>query len=75
MQRDLNVAVAEFTELKQQLERDTLVLSVLKKLQEVRRGSKTILLLGVRHYLGLCFGCVCTLQIWVSVCRVRAELQ
>ncbi|NXS28230.1 ZW10 protein, partial [Pomatostomus ruficeps] len=34
VQRDLNVAVAEFTELKQQLERDTLVLSVLKKLQE-----------------------------------------
>ncbi|NXT68747.1 ZW10 protein, partial [Chaetops frenatus] len=35
VQRDLNVAVAEFTELKQQLERDTLVLSVLKKLQEL----------------------------------------
>ncbi|KFO69500.1 Centromere/kinetochore protein zw10, partial [Cuculus canorus] len=34
VQRDLNIAVAEFTELKQQLERDTLVLSVLKKLQE-----------------------------------------
>ncbi|NXX45400.1 ZW10 protein, partial [Tricholaema leucomelas] len=34
VQRDLNVAVAEFTELKQQLERDSLVLSVLKKLQE-----------------------------------------
>jgi len=29
--------VAEFTELKQQLEQDTLVLSILKKLQEVRR--------------------------------------
>lgn len=39
MQRDLNIAVAEFTELKQQLEKDTLVLSVLKKLQEVRRGA------------------------------------
>ncbi|XP_041269910.1 centromere/kinetochore protein zw10 homolog isoform X2 [Onychostruthus taczanowskii] len=34
VQQDLNVAVAEFTELKQQLDRDTLVLSVLKKLQE-----------------------------------------
>ncbi|NXT10271.1 ZW10 protein, partial [Prunella fulvescens] len=34
VQRDLTVAVAEFTKLKQQLERDTLVLSVLKKLQE-----------------------------------------
>ncbi|NXM74576.1 ZW10 protein, partial [Serilophus lunatus] len=34
VQRDLNVAVDEFTELKQQLERDTLILSVLKKLQE-----------------------------------------
>ncbi|NXA74573.1 ZW10 protein, partial [Thryothorus ludovicianus] len=34
VQQDLTVAVAEFTELKQQLERDTLVLSVLKKLQE-----------------------------------------
>ncbi|XP_065553044.1 centromere/kinetochore protein zw10 homolog isoform X2 [Lathamus discolor] len=34
VQRDLNVAVAEFTELKHQLERDTLVLSILKKLQE-----------------------------------------
>ncbi|XP_065508090.1 centromere/kinetochore protein zw10 homolog isoform X2 [Caloenas nicobarica] len=34
VQRDPNVAVAEFAELKQQLERDTLVLSVLKKLQQ-----------------------------------------
>uniref|UniRef100_A0A8C5TI38 Centromere/kinetochore protein zw10 homolog n=1 Tax=Malurus cyaneus samueli TaxID=2593467 RepID=A0A8C5TI38_9PASS len=34
VQRDLNVSVAEFTKLKQQLERDTLVLSILKKLQE-----------------------------------------
>ncbi|XP_071432437.1 centromere/kinetochore protein zw10 homolog [Pithys albifrons albifrons] len=40
VQRDLNVAVAEFTELKQQLERDTLVLSVLKKLQEFDRAVK-----------------------------------
>ncbi|NWS24627.1 ZW10 protein, partial [Polioptila caerulea] len=34
VQQDLSTAVAEFTELKQQLERDTLILSVLKKLQE-----------------------------------------
>ncbi|XP_060107326.1 centromere/kinetochore protein zw10 homolog [Heteronotia binoei] len=34
VQQDLNVAIAEFTELKQQLERDTLILSVLKQLQE-----------------------------------------
>ncbi|NWZ68053.1 ZW10 protein, partial [Acrocephalus arundinaceus] len=40
VQRDLNVAVAEFTELKQQLERDTLVLSVLKKLQEFDMAIK-----------------------------------
>ncbi|NWX14342.1 ZW10 protein, partial [Aegotheles bennettii] len=40
VQRDLNVAVAEFTELKQQLERDTLVLSILKKLQEFDRAIK-----------------------------------
>ncbi|NXO00365.1 ZW10 protein, partial [Rhinopomastus cyanomelas] len=40
VQRDLNVAVAEFTELKQQLERDTLVLSVLKKLQEFDSAIK-----------------------------------
>ncbi|NXD30264.1 ZW10 protein, partial [Spelaeornis formosus] len=40
VQRDLNVAAAEFTELKQQLERDTLVLSVLKKLQEVDTALK-----------------------------------
>ncbi|NWU77953.1 ZW10 protein, partial [Onychorhynchus coronatus] len=40
VQRDLNVAVAEFRELKQQLERDTLVLSVLKKLQEFDRAIK-----------------------------------
>ncbi|NXK37112.1 ZW10 protein, partial [Piprites chloris] len=40
VQQDLNVAVAEFTELKQQLERDTLVLSVLKKLQEFDRAIK-----------------------------------
>ncbi|XP_008944284.1 PREDICTED: centromere/kinetochore protein zw10 homolog, partial [Merops nubicus] len=37
---DLNVAVAEFAELKQQLERDTLVLSVLKKLQEFDTAMK-----------------------------------
>ncbi|NXQ35541.1 ZW10 protein, partial [Alaudala cheleensis] len=40
VQRDLNVAVAEFTELKQQLERDTLVLSVLQKLQEFDTAIK-----------------------------------
>ncbi|NWV01790.1 ZW10 protein, partial [Upupa epops] len=40
VQRDLTVAVAEFTELKQQLERDTLVLSVLKKLQEFDAAIK-----------------------------------
>ncbi|NWR35707.1 ZW10 protein, partial [Tachuris rubrigastra] len=40
VQQDLNVAVAEFAELKQQLERDTLVLSVLKKLQEFDRAIK-----------------------------------
>ncbi|XP_050777808.1 centromere/kinetochore protein zw10 homolog [Gopherus flavomarginatus] len=34
VRQDLNVAIAEFTELKQQLERDSLVLSVLKQLQE-----------------------------------------
>ncbi|NXL86174.1 ZW10 protein, partial [Alectura lathami] len=40
VQRDLNVAIAEFTELKQQLERDTLVLSILKKLQEFDTALK-----------------------------------
>ncbi|KFP34128.1 Centromere/kinetochore protein zw10, partial [Colius striatus] len=40
VQRDLNVAVAEFTELKQQLERDTLVLSILRKLQEFDASIK-----------------------------------
>ncbi|NXN09957.1 ZW10 protein, partial [Indicator maculatus] len=40
VQRDLSIAVAEFTELKQQLERDTLVLSVLKKLQEFDTAIK-----------------------------------
>ncbi|NXA04818.1 ZW10 protein, partial [Sapayoa aenigma] len=40
VQRDVNVAVAEFTELKQQLERDTQVLSALKKLQEFDRAMK-----------------------------------
>ncbi|KAF4794228.1 Centromere/kinetochore protein zw10 like protein [Turdus rufiventris] len=40
VQRDLNVAGTEFTELKQQLERDTLVLSVLKKLQEFDTAVK-----------------------------------
>ncbi|XP_010184204.1 PREDICTED: centromere/kinetochore protein zw10 homolog [Mesitornis unicolor] len=40
VQRDLNVAVAEFTELKQQLEQDTLVLSILKKLQEFDTAIK-----------------------------------
>ncbi|KAM4646515.1 centromere/kinetochore protein zw10 homolog isoform 2-T2 [Amazona ochrocephala] len=42
VQRDLNVAVAEFTELKQQLERDTLVLSILKKLQEARSSLRLL---------------------------------
>uniref|UniRef100_A0A8V0ZXU4 Centromere/kinetochore protein zw10 homolog n=1 Tax=Gallus gallus TaxID=9031 RepID=A0A8V0ZXU4_CHICK len=40
VQRDLTVAVAEFTELKQQLEQDTLVLSILKKLQEFDTALK-----------------------------------
>uniref|UniRef100_A0A803VUK7 Zw10 kinetochore protein n=1 Tax=Ficedula albicollis TaxID=59894 RepID=A0A803VUK7_FICAL len=40
VQQDLNVAGAEFTELKQQLEKDTLVLSVLKKLQEFDTALK-----------------------------------
>ncbi|EMP35129.1 Centromere/kinetochore protein zw10 like protein [Chelonia mydas] len=40
VQQDLNVAVAEFTELKQQLERDSLVLSVLKQLQEFDTAIK-----------------------------------
>ncbi|NXT00652.1 ZW10 protein, partial [Jacana jacana] len=40
VQRDLNVAIAEFTELKQQLEQDALVLSVLKKLQEFDTAIK-----------------------------------
>ncbi|XP_074832958.1 centromere/kinetochore protein zw10 homolog isoform X1 [Carettochelys insculpta] len=40
VQQDLNVAVAEFTELKQQLERDSLVLSLLKQLQEFDTAVK-----------------------------------
>ncbi|KAM8795659.1 centromere/kinetochore protein zw10 homolog [Eudromia elegans] len=40
VQRDLDVAVTEFTELKQQLERDTLVLSILRKLQEFDTAIK-----------------------------------
>ncbi|XP_031989721.1 centromere/kinetochore protein zw10 homolog [Corvus kubaryi] len=40
VQQDLNVAVTEFTELKQQLERDSVVLSVLKKLQEFDTAVK-----------------------------------
>ncbi|KAM9113746.1 centromere/kinetochore protein zw10 homolog isoform 1-T2 [Pangshura tecta] len=34
IQQDLNVATAEFTELKQQLKQNSLVLSVLEQLQE-----------------------------------------
>ncbi|XP_064424802.1 centromere/kinetochore protein zw10 homolog [Latimeria chalumnae] len=34
VQRDLTVAITEFTELKQQLEKNTVVLSVLRRLQE-----------------------------------------
>ncbi|XP_038610373.1 centromere/kinetochore protein zw10 homolog [Tachyglossus aculeatus] len=34
VRRDLQVAISEFTELKQQLERDTIVLGVIKQLQE-----------------------------------------
>ncbi|XP_034995595.1 centromere/kinetochore protein zw10 homolog [Zootoca vivipara] len=40
VQHDLNVAIAEFSELKQQLERDTLVLSGLKQLQEFETALK-----------------------------------
>ncbi|NWV49555.1 ZW10 protein, partial [Daphoenositta chrysoptera] len=40
VQQDLKVAVTEFTELKQQLERDSVVLSVLKKLQEFDTAMK-----------------------------------
>ncbi|NWI37800.1 ZW10 protein, partial [Picathartes gymnocephalus] len=40
VQQDLKVAAAEFTELKQQLEKDTLVLSVLRKLQEIDTAIK-----------------------------------
>ncbi|NWI80457.1 ZW10 protein, partial [Dryoscopus gambensis] len=40
VQQDLNVAFTEFTELKQQLERDSVVLSVLKKLQEFDTAMK-----------------------------------
>ncbi|XP_077162643.1 centromere/kinetochore protein zw10 homolog [Paroedura picta] len=40
VRQDLNVAIAEFTELKQQLERDTLILCVLKQLQEFDSALK-----------------------------------
>uniref|UniRef100_A0A670KKI8 Centromere/kinetochore protein zw10 homolog n=1 Tax=Podarcis muralis TaxID=64176 RepID=A0A670KKI8_PODMU len=40
VQHDLNVAIAEFSELKQQLERDTLVLTGLKQLQEFETALK-----------------------------------
>nr|XP_056716439.1 centromere/kinetochore protein zw10 homolog [Euleptes europaea] len=40
VQQDLNVAIAEFTELKQQLERDSLILGVLKQLQEFDSALK-----------------------------------
>ncbi|XP_054853771.1 centromere/kinetochore protein zw10 homolog isoform X2 [Eublepharis macularius] len=40
VQQDLDVAIAEFTELRQQLERDSLVLSVLKQLQEIDSALK-----------------------------------
>ncbi|XP_053125841.1 centromere/kinetochore protein zw10 homolog [Hemicordylus capensis] len=40
VQQDLNVAIAEFSELKQQLERDTLILSVLKQLMEFDTSLK-----------------------------------
>nr|XP_020650104.1 centromere/kinetochore protein zw10 homolog [Pogona vitticeps] len=40
VQHDLNVAIAEFAELKQQLERDTLILTVLKQLQEFDAALK-----------------------------------
>ncbi|KAG8141637.1 hypothetical protein E2320_007226 [Naja naja] len=42
VQQDLNVAIADFADLKQQLEREVLVLSVLKQLQEARRSLKTM---------------------------------
>ncbi|XP_044312304.1 centromere/kinetochore protein zw10 homolog isoform X1 [Varanus komodoensis] len=42
VQQDLNVAIAEFAELKQQLERDTLVLCVLKQLQEFDAALKQV---------------------------------
>uniref|UniRef100_A0A8C6XKL8 Centromere/kinetochore protein zw10 homolog n=1 Tax=Naja naja TaxID=35670 RepID=A0A8C6XKL8_NAJNA len=40
VQQDLNVAIADFADLKQQLEREVLVLSVLKQLQEFDTALK-----------------------------------
>lgn len=56
VQRDLNVAIAEFAELKEQLERDTLVLSVLKQLQEVREKGDVIPHPDPRPVFHLSFG-------------------
>ncbi|XP_048368744.1 centromere/kinetochore protein zw10 homolog isoform X2 [Sphaerodactylus townsendi] len=52
VQQDLNVAIAEFTELKQQLERDTLILGVLKQLQEFDSAlKKSTALLPEKKYV------------------------
>ncbi|XP_042332095.1 centromere/kinetochore protein zw10 homolog [Sceloporus undulatus] len=52
VQHDLNVAIAEFAELKQQLERDTLILTVLKQLQEFDTALKQLnILLPQKKYM------------------------
>ncbi|KAH0623348.1 hypothetical protein JD844_031587, partial [Phrynosoma platyrhinos] len=52
VQHDLTVAIAEFAELKQQLERDTLILTVLKQLQEFDTALKYLnVLLPQKNYM------------------------
>ncbi|XP_067326909.1 centromere/kinetochore protein zw10 homolog [Anolis sagrei] len=52
VQHDLNVAITEFAELKQQLERDTLILTLLKQLQEFDTSLKQVnVLLPQKKYV------------------------
>uniref|UniRef100_H9GEQ3 Centromere/kinetochore protein zw10 homolog n=1 Tax=Anolis carolinensis TaxID=28377 RepID=H9GEQ3_ANOCA len=52
VQHDLNVAITEFAELKQQLERDTLILTLLKQLQEFDTALKQLnVLLPQKKYI------------------------
>ncbi|KAG8519036.1 Centromere/kinetochore protein zw10 [Galemys pyrenaicus] len=74
VRRDLHVSTAEFTDLKHQLERDSVVLSLLKQLQEVSNFSSTFSVLvfstAIEEY-----NCALTERKYVSAAQRLEEAQ